>query len=499
MKFRRKKPITLKDVTIVDDSQLRKVITAAALGNGMEWFDFGVYGYLATSLGKIFFPDANSGLQLIATLATFSVPFFIRPLGGLFFGILGDKYGRQSILSITIILMSLSTFGIGLIPSYSTIGYWAPILLLLCKMTQGFSTGGEYTGASIFMAEYSPDRRRGFMGSFLEFGTIFGYVAGAGLVELMTSIFGNTEMLSWGWRIPFLVALPLGMVGIYLRSAIEETPSFQQHVERLEQGDREGLQTGPSVSFLEIAKTYWPSLLTCTGLVLAMNVTYYMLLTYLPSYLTHNLHYTESRGLLIITVVMICMLFVQPIVGLLSDRIGRRPFIILGSLGLLALSIPAFHWIGSGIGGLAFVGILVLAIALNCFTGVTASTLPALFPTEVRYSALAGIFNIAVLIAGLTPTVVAWLVQYTNNSMVPAYYLMVAGGIGLVTAFMMRETANKPLQGDTPTASDLKEAKELLKEHHEGIEQRIEEIEKEIKRLQKRRSQLILQHPHIEE
>ena len=170
LKRKKVKPITLRDVTIIDDGKLRKAITAASLGNAMEWFDFGVYGFVAYALGKVFFPGADPSVQMVAALATFSVPFLIRPLGGLFFGMLGDKYGRQKILAITIVIMSISTFCIGLIPSYDTIGIWAPILLLICKMAQGFSVGGEYTGASIFVAEYSPDRKRGFMGSWLDFG-----------------------------------------------------------------------------------------------------------------------------------------------------------------------------------------------------------------------------------------------------------------------------------------------------------------------------------------
>lgn len=203
LKRKKVKPITLRDVTIIDDSKLKKAITAASLGNAMEWFDFGVYGFVAYALGKVFFPDANPSVQMIAALGTFSVPFLIRPLGGLFFGMLGDKYGRQKILAITIVIMSISTFCIGLIPSYATIGIWAPILLLLCKMAQGFSVGGEYTGASIFVAEYSPDRKRGFMGSWLDFGSIAGFVMGAGVVVLISSVVGEENFLDWGWRIPF--------------------------------------------------------------------------------------------------------------------------------------------------------------------------------------------------------------------------------------------------------------------------------------------------------
>ena len=499
LKRKKVKPITLRDVTIIDDGKLRKAITAASLGNAMEWFDFGVYGFVAYALGKVFFPGADPSVQMVAALATFSVPFLIRPLGGLFFGMLGDKYGRQKILAITIVIMSISTFCIGLIPSYDTIGIWAPILLLICKMAQGFSVGGEYTGASIFVAEYSPDRKRGFMGSWLDFGSIAGFVLGAGVVVLISTIVGEENFLDWGWRIPFFIALPLGIIGLYLRHALEETPAFQQHVDKLEQGDREGLQDGPKVSFKEIATKHWRSLLTCIGLVIATNVTYYMLLTYMPSYLSHNLHYSEDHGVLIIIAIMIGMLFVQPVMGLLSDRFGRRPFVLLGSVALFVLAIPAFILINSNVIGLIFAGLLMLAVILNCFTGVMASTLPAMFPTHIRYSALAAAFNISVLVAGLTPTLAAWLVESSQNLMMPAYYLMVVAVVGLITGVTMKETANRPLKGATPAASDIQEAKEILVEHYDNIEQKIDDIDHEIADLQATRTRLVQQHPRIDE
>lgn len=501
MKLRRKrvKPIGLKDITIIDDTKLRKAITAAALGNAMEWFDFGVYGFVAYALGQVFFPDASPGVQMVAALATFSVPFLIRPLGGMFFGALGDRYGRQKILAITIVIMSISTFAIGLIPSYASIGIWAPILLLIAKMAQGFSVGGEYTGASIFVAEYSPDRKRGFLGSWLDFGSIAGFVLGAGIVVVISAIVGQEKFLDWGWRVPFFLALPLGMIGLYLRHALEETPAFQQHVEKLEQGDREGLAAGPQVSFKEVATKHWRSLLTCVGLVISTNVTYYMLLTYMPSYLSHNLHYSEDHGVLIIIAIMIGMLFVQPVMGLMSDKFGRRPFIIIGSIALFALSVPCFMLINSNVLGLIFVGLLLMAIVLNAFTGVMASSLPAMFPTHIRYSALASAFNISVLVAGVTPTAAAWLVESTNNLYMPAYYLMVIAVIGLITGITMKETANKPLRGAAPAASDMEEAREILQEHHDNIEHKIEDIDAQISELEAKRKNLVQQHPTINE
>lgn len=168
---------------------------------------------------------------------------------------------------------------------------------------------------------------------------------------LISTILGEEKFLEWGWRLPFFLALPLGLIGLYLRHALEETPAFQQHVEKLEQGDREGLASGPAVSFKEVATQHWRSLVTCVGVVVATNVTYYMLLTYMPSYLSHNLHYSEDHGVLIIIAIMVGMLFVQPLIGFMSDKVGRRPFIIFGSVGLFVLAIPAFMLINSGVLG----------------------------------------------------------------------------------------------------------------------------------------------------
>ncbi|MFD1944267.1 glycine betaine/L-proline transporter ProP [Paradevosia shaoguanensis] len=498
-------PLTIADITVVDQSKLKKAVTAAALGNTMEWFDFGVYGFVAFALGKVFFPDASPATQTIAALATFSVPFLVRPVGGLFFGVMGDRFGRQKVLSLTIVIMAASTFCIGLIPGYDTIGVLAPILLLVCKLAQGFSVGGEYTGAAIFVAEYAPDRRRGMLGSWLDFGSIAGFVLGAGFVVLLQTVLTEADFLSWGWRLPFLVAAPLGLIGLYLRHAAEETPAFTQQLERLEQEDKSALQDRPAVPFAEIFTKYRKALLVCIGLVLVTNITYYMLLTYMPTYLSSSLGYEESHGVMIIIAVMIGMLFVQPLIGLTSDRIGRRPFILVGSVGLFVVAVPAFLMIISDRPALIFLGLLFLAVALNCMIGVMAATLPALFPARIRYSALASSFNIAIIVAGLTPTLAAWLVASTGNLLMPAYYLMVAAIIGVATSLFLPETANRPLRGDTPNASSEAEAKVLLQEAYDTIEERVEDIdteilalEQKIAELSERRQKLADRHPHID-
>ncbi|MFJ5259464.1 glycine betaine/L-proline transporter ProP [Streptomyces sp. NPDC088387] len=431
-------------VTVTDPALVKRAVRAAALGNAMEWFDFGVYSYIAVTLGKVFFPSGNPTAQLLSTFGAFAAAFLVRPLGGMVFGPLGDRVGRQKVLAVTMIMMAAGTFAIGLIPSYATLGVGAPILLLAARLVQGFSTGGEYAGASTFIAEYAPDRRRGFLGSWLEFGTLAGYVAGAGLVTLMTALLSSDDLLSWGWRIPFLIAGPMGIVGLYLRMRLEETPAFAAEVEKAE-ADR------PRVPLREMVTGQWRALLLCVGLVLVFNVTDYMLLSYLPSYLTSELKYDETHGLLVVLGVMVLMMAVQPFAGMLSDRVGRRPVIAVGCAGFLLLSVPALLLIREGSLLAVALGTGALGLLLVCFTSAMPSALPALFPTRVRYGSLSIGFNVSVsLFGGTTPLVVTALIGATGNMMMPAYYMMAAAVIGGVAVWFMKESAGRPLPGSAP-------------------------------------------------
>ncbi|MCF3496756.1 proline/glycine betaine transporter ProP [Stenotrophomonas maltophilia] len=456
--FKRRRHLKVDEITVVDKPMLKRAVGAAALGNAMEWFDFGVYGYLAVTIGQVFFPSSNPTAQVIAAFATFTVAFLVRPLGGLVFGPLGDRYGRQKVLAFTMVLMALGTFSIGLIPAYERIGIWAPVLLLLARVVQGFSTGGEYGGAATFIAEYSTDRNRGLMGSWLEFGTLGGYIAGAGTVTALHMLLSSEQMLDWGWRIPFLVAGPLGLLGLYMRMKLEETPAFRAFAEEAEkrEHDRPGLRA--------LFQVHGRQLLVCMGLVLVFNVTDYMLLTYMPSYLSVTMGYAESKGLLLIIIVMLVMMPLNIVGGVFSDRLGRRPMIIGACIALLVLAIPCLLLVGSGHDGLIFLGLMLLGLALVCFTSSMPSTLPALFYTPVRYSALSIAFNVSVsLFGGTTPLVTAWLVERTGDPLVPAYYLMGAAVIGLVTMLFVKETAGLPLRGSPPAVGCRKEAAALLK------------------------------------
>ncbi|MER5573067.1 glycine betaine/L-proline transporter ProP [Streptomyces massasporeus] len=435
------------DPTVTDPALVKRAVKAAALGNAMEWFDFGVYSYIAVTLGKVFFPSGNPTAQLLSTFGAFAAAFLVRPLGGMVFGPLGDRVGRQKVLALTMIMMAAGTFAIGLIPSYATIGVGAPILLLVARLVQGFSTGGEYAGASTFIAEYAPDKRRGFLGSWLEFGTLAGYIGGAGLVTIMTALLSADDLTSWGWRIPFLIAGPMGIIGLYLRMRLEETPAFAAEAEKAE-------NNRPKTPLREMVTGQWRALLLCVGLVLVFNVTDYMLLSYMPSYLTGQLHYDETHGLLVVLGVMAVMMIAQPFVGALTDRVGRRPVIATGCAGFLLLSVPALLLIREGSLLAVALGMGALGMLLVCFTASMPSALPALFPTKVRYGSLSIGFNVSVsLFGGTTPLVVTALIGATGNMMMPAYYMMAAAVVGGFAVWRMTESAGRPLPGSAPSVA----------------------------------------------
>ncbi|MET7286587.1 MFS transporter [Streptomyces sp. NPDC005573] len=448
------------DVEVVESPLLKRAVGASALGNCMEWFDFGVYSYLAATIGKVFFPGASPGAQVISSFATFAAAFVVRPLGGLVFGPLGDRLGRQKVLATTMIMMAIGTFAIGVIPTYATIGIAAPVLLLLARMVQGFSTGGEYGGATTFVAEYSPDRRRGFLSSWLDFGTFVGYALGSALVTGLNLWLTDAQMLSWGWRIPFLVAGPLGVIGLYMRLKLEESPAFQQ---QLDEHEKSLAQESAGSEFKDIIQRHWKALLICMGLVLLYNVTNYMVTGYLPTYQTETLKRSSSSADVLVLIGMIWIVILITFLGCLSDRIGRRPLYGYSAAAMIVLAIPSFLLIKAQGTWPPVLGVLILSTLLACFAAPSAATLPALFPTAVRYAAMGIGFNFAVAaFGGTTPLVTAALVDATGDDLMPAYYLMLAGVIGLVTVRFLPETAQVPLSGSRPMVGSREERRELI-------------------------------------
>ena len=419
---------------------LRRAIAASAIGNATEWFDYGIYAYGVVYISKAFFPGSTQEATLFA-LATFAISFLVRPFGGLFWGPLGDRLGRKSVLALTILMMSGSTFCIGLLPSFATIGLWAPALLITLRMVQGFSTGGEYGGAATFMAEYAPDENRGLYGSFLEFGTLGGFSLGALLMLGFSLVLGDENMHNWGWRLPFLVAAPLGFVGLYLRSRMEDTPVFRE----VESADE--LTPDVDHSLKDLVTNYWKPLLTLSGLVVALNVVNYTLLSYMPTYLATELGLTTDEALVVPIVGMVFMMLLLPFAGALSDKIGRKPLWWFSLIGLFVLAIPLYQYMATSLIG-AMVGFVVLGLLYVPQLATISATFPAMFPTHVRFAGFAIAYNISTsLFGGTAPAINASLIDLTGNTLVPAYFMMGACIVGAIALCFVVETAGASLRG----------------------------------------------------
>ncbi|MCA6103965.1 MFS transporter [Bradyrhizobium australafricanum] len=431
-------PVSAPDRT-ADRATLRRAIAASAVGNATEWFDYGIYAYGVTYISAALFPG-DVGEAVLFALATFAISFLIRPLGGIFWGSLGDRVGRKSVLALTILLMSGATLCVGLIPPYNSVGFWAPLSLVLLRIVQGFSTGGEYGGAATFMAEYAPDDRRGFYGSFLEFGTLAGFSLGAFLMLSFSLFLGDQAMHDWGWRVPFLVAAPMGLVGAYLRARMEDTPVFRAH--------EAASQARSSPGLIALLARHRRPMLVVGGLVVALNVVNYTLLSYMPTYLQSRIGLSPDEALAVPLLGMLFMMLFLPFAGRLSDRIGRRPMWSFSLIGLFLLVAPLYMLMGTGLVG-ACVGFILLGLLYVPQLATISATFPAMFPTHVRFAGFAGAYNISTSIFGGTaPAINSGLISVTGNELMPAYYMMATCVVGLIALRFMPETAGRTLYED---------------------------------------------------
>ncbi|WP_454699604.1 MFS transporter [Arthrobacter humicola] len=457
--------LTMSDINIVDQRMLKKALGGTIVGNTMEWYDVGVFGYLITTMGPVFLPEADKGVQTLFLLGTFAATFIARPLGGMVFGWLGDKVGRQKVLAATLMLMAASTFAVGLLPGYAQVGIWAAALLVLLKLVQGFSTGGEYAGATTFVCEYAPDKRRGFFASFLDMGSYIGFALGAATVSILQVTLGQAAMEDWGWRIPFLVAGPLGLVAIYFRNKIEESPQFQATLDAQEgaaveaaAGDKD-VAGGP----LGVMRTYWRPIVLAMILAGAANTVGYALTSYMPTYLTESKGYDPVHGTLLTIPVLVVMSLCIPLTGKLSDRIGRRPVLWIGAGSTILFAVPAFLLIGMGEIWSTLAGLSLVAFPVTFYVANLASALPALFPTSCRYSSMGIAYNFSVAIfGGTTPFLVQGLIEATGDDMAPAYYLMATSVIGAIAIYFLKESARRPLPGSMPSVDTAAEAHALI-------------------------------------
>jgi MHS family proline/betaine transporter-like MFS transporter len=457
---RRRRGWTRAEIRVVDPTVARHSIAGTAIGNFMEWYDFGVYGYIATTIAQVFYPgNSISAVHLIATFGTLAAAFVVRPLGGFIFGPLGDRIGRKRVLMATIFLMTVGTTTSGLLPGYSVIGIWAPILLVVARVFQGLSTGGEYVGAMTYLGEQVPDRKRGLMVGFLPMGNLTGFVLAGLLVTGLQAWLPSHDMLTWGWRIPLLLSAPFGVVAFYLRLRLEESAAYQDVGAAPDTPDEPGRH-----QFRRMVLQQRKAMLICAALVLTSTAADYMLTGYLPTYLKVIVRAGHTAALMMITATLTILMVVLVLVAWLSDHIGVKPIMWTGCGLLIAASIPAFLLIRSG-GGypVIFIGVLLIGLMELCFDSTSPATLPALFPTDVRYGALAIAYNISIsAVGGSTPLIAQALVSGTGNAMMPAYMLIFAGVVGAVTLPFTPEVAGRRLPGSAPAVETEQEARDLV-------------------------------------
>jgi MHS family proline/betaine transporter-like MFS transporter len=421
-----------------DPATLRKVTTAAVAGTVIEWFDFAIYGFMAPIIAITFFPEGNRMAGLLQTFAIFAVAFALRPVGGAYFGMMGDRLGRKKVLALTVLLMSIATAAIGLLPDYRTIGIWAPILLTVARCVQGFSAGGEYAGAVTYVIEHAPSDQRSRHSSWMPAATFASFALAALISWVLTVGLSAEAMNTWGWRVPFLLAAPLGLVALYIRSRLDESPLFQAVLD------------GPAPAHAPLGETLrvqWIPMLRLGAYISLTALSFYIFSTYMTTFLRTVVGMAPAHVLMSNVLALTIAAAMAPFLGRLCDRIGRRPTMIASALLLGCLAVPAYLVASTGTLASALSAQLMLALGAVTANVVTAVLLCEVFPTKVRYTASAVTYNVAYAIFGGTaPFVATWLIAVTDNRLAPALYITIVAGIAFVVALLTPETAGRPFK-----------------------------------------------------
>jgi MFS transporter, MHS family, proline/betaine transporter len=415
-------------------SRSRQAIYAASIGNVMEWYDFNVFAFMTVPLAKNFFPGSDPTAALLSTFAVLGVGLVVRPVGGLLIGSLGDTRGRKPALIFTVLLMAFGTMMIGLLPNYDRIGVLAPILLVVARMLQGFSTGGEWGSATTFMAEWSQDGKRGFYTSMQQLSNAIGLLLGSGVAAIVVSCLSNDDVEAWGWRVPFLLGALFGPIGLWLRQSIDETPPFRE----AQATTLQPAQRGNS----------WKSVLTAIGFAAGWTVCFYALLNFMPTFTRVQLKLSAAESLWANTIGVIGFAIFVPIMGALSDRVGRKPLLLLSNAIFVVLPLPIFMLLVKGQSLGFVVGTqLLFGLALALFSGPGPAAIAELFLTRGRSTWLSLSFSLAVaLFGGFTPFIAQWLIATVGSPLAPTMYISAVAAMSFVVVTRMRETAHEPLR-----------------------------------------------------
>ncbi|AYF90292.1 MULTISPECIES: citrate-proton symporter [unclassified Pseudomonas] len=422
-------------------------VTAAVIGNALEWYDFIVYGFLSSIIARLFFPSDSEYASLLMALATFGVGFFMRPVGGVLLGMYADRKGRKAAMQLIILLMTLSIALIAFAPDYAAIGIGAPLLIVIARMLQGFATGGEYASATAFLVESAPANRRGLYGAWQLFGQCLAVFAGAGMGALVTHSLSPEALDSWGWRIPFILGLLIGPVGLWMRRHMEETEAFIYAQEE---------HKGESFSLLRVVREHRRAVLATMGGTISGTVAFYVVLVNMPTFAHKQLGLPLDQVFMVQMLAVALMTIIIPLSGALSDRIGRRPVLFGGTLAFFLLVYPLFSWVAQAPSlERLLVMQLLLCSMIGVFYGPAPTAVAEQFPTRVRSTGLAFAYNVAVMLfGGFAPFIVTWLTQVGGTPVAPAYYVLFASFVGLIATCYLREGA--------PAALERRQRRDLL-------------------------------------
>ena len=403
-----------------------KTVAAGMIGNLLEWYDFAIYGYFAAAIGRHFFPHQDPVAQLLSAFGVFAVGYLMRPVGGALIGHIGDRFGRRAALTCSVVAMAIPTFLIGLLPGYATIGLAAPVALTLLRMVQGLSVGGEYTSSMVFLVEHAPERRRGLMGALASCGATAGILLGSAVGAGFAATMSSAALEAWGWRIPFLLGLVVGIAGYLLRRHVQETLPTERR------------QRAPIV---ETLRDHWWVVLGIAGLSAFFAAGFYVTFVYLVSWLQTADGIAPARALEINSFSMAAVLPITIAAGWLSDRTGRKPFLLLATILGFVAALPLWWMMHHPSAELAQLGQLGLVLIVGLFVGALPAAMVECAPPSVRCTVVALGYNVTLgVIGGLTPLVAAWLVERTGDELAPAFLIMATAVISFLVILRMPET-----------------------------------------------------------
>ncbi len=418
-------PTGVPSTTPLKRADLRKRQMAVGIGNFMEWFDFAIYGYFVAVIGAQFFPTGNPTTETLSSFAVFAVGFLARPLGALILGPLGDRYGRKTVLVITVLGMGVTTALIGLTPSYAAIGLAAPVVIVILRCVQGMMVGGEWSTAATYLGESAPSDKRGLHASLVTTTAGLAFLVGTVVAALINALLSAEDVSSWGWRIPFIASLVMAVVAIYIRQKLEDTPVYEELVRQREENE---LQPVP----LKVKAKAFVLTLAFSAL---FGVSLYYFITYANNHLSGVVGMPRVEALLASGIALAVYVIVNPFLGALSDRIGRRPIVLTAGLGLTVLSIPIFLALNTGIFAWALLALIVLGLLVSMTAVINVVLLVEVFPASIRSAGSAVGYNVAfALLAGPGPLVAAGLIAATGNNVTPAFYL---AGVSLVALIVL--------------------------------------------------------------